>query len=384
MARNLATRLRLARWLGPWTPETSIPTSVVHQELVIGRPEGHAAHAAPLKVWTFCPADREPTGTLFLVPGLHYLGPSDPRMERVARSMAASGLRVWAPFIPHLLDLDLDESMNADVATAFQALLDAVPGVRPGVFSISFGSILAVRLAADRRFADRVGGLLLFGGIADWRGGIRFSLTGELPDGTRRPADPLNQPVIFMSLLRDLPDLPSDPGAVLEAWRRYIRATWGDPAMKEPDRHGPIASAIAADLPDDRHRELFLQGCGLEAGTLALAEHALETAGSHMGWIDPAPHVSGIRAPVHIAHGADDDVIPYTDAHALVAMMPPDTHPALHLTGMYGHTGHTGLLQLLADIPALIRELRTMAGLLNAIVGVASADGPTHQVSDAD
>ncbi len=367
------TKARLARWLGPWASDTAVPPNVRREERVIDRAGRGSGHSEALRAWVFVPTDREPAGTLFLIPGLHYLGPADPRMERFARVLAGSGLRVWTPFIPHLLDLDLDESMNADAALAFEALLAEAPHSRPGIFSISFGSILAVRLAADPRFADRVGGLLLFGGISDWKGGIRFSLTGELPGGERREADPLNRPVIFMAILPDLPDQPSQPGRVHEAWRQYIKATWGDPAMKDPARYQPIAREIAATLPADRHRELFLQGCGVEPGGLALAEVALTTAGSHMGWIDPGPHAHGIRAPVRIVHGADDDVIPYTHAGELAAMMPLATDPKIYLTGLYGHTAQAGLLELLRDLPVMARELGTMVGLLSAIVDVATA-----------
>ena len=56
-------------------------------------------------------------------------------------------------------------------------------------------------------------------------------------------------------------------------------------------------------------------------------------------------------------------MIPYTAAARLARHLPPTAHPAVHITGLYGHGGGAGV-----RAGALLEELRTMTVVLNAIV----------------
>lgn len=328
----------LARWLGPWTPATARPRRVDRVEV----------DAGGVRAWLYRPRGRV-RGAYAIAPGLHYAGPADPRADRFNAILAASGALVLAPFVPDYCALRVAPSAIDDFARAFDALLarpELPRGVRPGVFSISFGSLLALRLAGDPARAERVGGVVCFGGYADWDATIRFCLGGE-----RR--DPLNQPVVLMNVLDDVPP------AVAAQWRRYVEATWGRPEMKARDRHEPIARELAGALAG-RERELFLIGCGVEPGAAELCERALATRRGAFAFVDPRPHLHSVRGAVHIVHGADDDVIPADQAHALTAALP---RARAYVTGLYGHTAGSPVTSL----PALGRELATMLAVLRAI-----------------
>jgi pimeloyl-ACP methyl ester carboxylesterase len=218
--------LTLARWLGPWAPAEGAPP-VARRELPIAGPR-------PFRARLFQPIGRAPRRAFLVAPGLHHAGPDDPRMDRFCAVLAASGAAVLAPAIPDFLALRVTPEAADDFARALDAF-----GHRPTVFSISFGSLLALRLAAAR--PDQIERVVVFGGYADFAAAIRFSLSGQ--------GDPLNRPVVFINLIDQL-GAGEHREPLLAAWRRFVEATWGRPEMRTGDRWRTVARAIAADLPD--------------------------------------------------------------------------------------------------------------------------------------
>lgn len=356
MSDRVRRRLRLARWLGPWTASDRAPDDVTCTSIDV-------AGERPFEAWLLRPRDRRPRGALLVVPGLHYAGPADPRFDRFVRVLASSGLAVLAPFLPDYRAMTLEPRVLADTDRALDALLAAEPSLRPGVFSISFGSMPALRLAAAR--SSELSGLVVFGGFADFRRALRFALG---TDG-ERVNDPLNAPVVFLNLLPflDVADAHREPLA--RALRHYCERTWGREDHKRPEVYGPVAAAIARELPE-AVRELFLVACRARPGTTTRAERALERSGAAFDWIDPRPHLSAIRCPVTLVHGRDDDVIPYEESLDLERALAPHTRVRTLLTGLYGHTKNEA--GALSEGPLVLwRELSTMVGILDAIARTA-------------
>lgn len=366
---DLGTYARLARWLGPWADEASGPE--VRREVVA------IAGAIEFEAWLYHPATRQ-RGAYLIAPGLHYAGPADPRMDRFCRVLAAAGFVVLAPFLPDYTALRVAPACFGDLEASFEALLDRPeigPDQRPGVFSISFGSLPALRLAARARRANRVGGLIVFGGYASWHDTIQFCLSGRIGGVLHGTRDPLNQPVVFMNLIDAVAELTGvaahDRPPLLEAWRAYVQATWGQQEMKQPGRFEAVAHAHGEALPS-AIREVFLIGCGAIPGGAELAARALAGAPARSMFLDPGPYLDQIRCPVHFVHGIDDDVIPYVESQKLGAAMAGHARATVHLTGLYGHTsqaaGGRG-----RGAGALGRELRTMTRILRAFVRCGSS-----------
>jgi pimeloyl-ACP methyl ester carboxylesterase len=281
-------------------------------------------------------------------------------LDRFCRILAASGHLVVAPFLRDYLALVPGTRAITDFARVF----DALPALRgeshtlrkPILFSISFGSLLALALAADRHAElDR---LVVFGGYADFPATMRFCLTGEVASGRRATRDPLNQPVVMMNLLDHLA-YPRGHRAALEAgWRAYVERTWGRPEMKARDHFAAIAAEMATGIPEPV-RELFLVGIGAHDGAWALAEPALRAFDARP--LDPTPYLPRVRGRVELVHGAADDVIPFEQSHALAAGL-VNARARVHVTGLYGHTGAAG-----AKLEALPKELATMVRVLRAM-----------------
>lgn len=321
----------------------------------------------PFPAWIYQPRDRAALGALLVCPGLHYAGPADPRLDRFLRVLAGAGLLVLSPFLPDFTALLVKESLTDDLERAYQRLLldpRRPAGRAPGLFSISFGSLPCLRLAARPTRAESVGGLLVFGGYADFSA----TLAHCLGRGAGGPRDPLNPPVVFLNLLPWL-EAP-EPELLTAALRRYVEATWGRPEMKDPLRHHPIAQGIGQELTG-RTARLFRQATGLDDGAFATAQAALDRRGAPPD-LDPRPALGQIRCPVHLVHGVEDDVIPHTELDALAAAFPAHSRPATYKTGLYAHTGRGGW----AAAGGALSEVRTMFGMLRAIVAVSTAQDP--------
>lgn len=338
--------LTLARWLGPWADATKSPdVRVVDDEL-----DG-------MRVKIFGEA-RPRAKTFLIAPGLHYAAADDPRLDRFCRILARAGHLVVAPYIPDYLALIPTAQAKADFARAFDALPRWSPSTsKPIVFSISFGSLLALALAAER--GDEIERVVLFGPYAELRATLIFCLTGVTTDGRTATRDPMNQPVVLMNLIDHLRDAPpSGPlrDELMAGWRRYIERVWGRMEMKQDGRYLEVARAVRPTVPPDVH-VLYDIGTGLAPGAPDLVLDALARFDATN--IDPAPYLARVTSRVDLVHGMDDDVIPFEHSHALAAQLP---NARVHITGLYGHTGSA-----MPRLATAAKELWTMLKILRVM-----------------
>jgi pimeloyl-ACP methyl ester carboxylesterase len=342
--------LTLARWLGPWADSTKSPDVVTLDD-----------DSEPVRVRVYQRAHGQPFKRRFVIaPGLHYAGPDDPRMDRFCRILAAAGHQVIAPFVPSYLALVPDEQAKRDFIGVVESLgqRDDNHG-KPVVFSISFGSLLAFALAAERpELVDR---LVIFGGYADFHETMKFCLTGEVAGGRQATRDPLNQCVVLMNLLEQIAHDREQTDALAFWWRAYVQRTWGRPELKERERFVEIAEQLAPEVPDSV-RDLFLIGVGARDGAWDLALPALGEFDASA--LDPAPYLPRVRCRVDLVHGMDDDVIPYEQSHVLATRLVNASQVRAHITGLYGHTGSQR-----PPLGAVAKELATMVRLLRVMAG---------------
>jgi len=351
--RELADLVTLCRWLGPWADGAAAPGV----SRAVRTPERLG------KAYLYAPRDRTPAGAYLIAPGLHHQGPDDPRLDRFCRALAASGILVLAPFLPDFLRLRLAPGTADHLAAAFDDLerVATSHGLgRPAVFSISFGSMPAVALAARDTHRDRLGALVIFGGFADFQATMRFALSGVAERGGERvslPRDTLNSPAVFLNLLPHL-EVQGDRVALEAAWYRMVEQTWGRMELKAPGK--PHAHAIAATLAPEL-QERFLMGCGLHPGGLERVDEVLGRRGDAFSFFDPRLHLARLRAPVYLVHGRDDDVIPWFEAEKIRDALPRDLLQRFLITGMASHTGTT------MPAGAMARELLTLVRTVRAI-----------------
>jgi pimeloyl-ACP methyl ester carboxylesterase len=351
---RLRSVAKLLEWLGPWAGD--------------GQPLGIAKTTISLegmRVRILRP--KTSRGVYHLIPGLHFLGPDDIRLDRFATILAAAGFTVVAPFYPAFVNLTLHPGVFADAKRAHALAEDVARELQappPAVFSISFGSLLAIHLASRRELKGRIGGVVLFGGYADLFATVRYAVTGRASHGGKslemRP-DPLNAPVVYLNHLPFL-ELTGEKEVLARAWRKMVRRTWGRAELKAPGARDGHAHAILRHLPPELQLP-FLRGCGLASGAIEWLEAAIERAGAKMDHFDVTPMLASVHARITLVHGRDDDVIPYLETEKLAERLPRRTLKRKCITGLYGHTaaGKVGARDIVAELRALAGMLDDMA-----------------------
>lgn len=356
--------LRLLRWLGPWADPKVAPEGPTRREVILA-PE--APSDRPLRLWIYAPAATAPRGSYLVAHGLSVGGPSDPRLDRFLRILAHAGFLVCAPFLPDYTQLLLRPEVTRDLERALFQLLDLPERprhLRPGVFSISFGSYPALRVATSPETSGLVGALVVFGGYADPDATIRFSIGVPVPGAPA--ADLTGLPAVAMNLLDGFESKPDELDSVTAGWREFARVTWGHGRFRDPELSRPVAEGIAAGMPPEQ-AHFFLLGCGFAEGARREILRALDKWGGQEA-VDPRPYLSSLQCPVYVFHSRRDDVIPCEESAKLMEAMPAHVVARRYVTGLYDHTVRQSPVELIRRFPAAAAEASTMLRMLAALV----------------
>ncbi|MBX3184210.1 MAG: hypothetical protein KIT72_01695 [Polyangiaceae bacterium] len=384
-ADRRAAAVSLLRWLGPWTSETAVPPGIRQERVWVraGRVPGlrgylqgePLARPAPWRA-------AEPTAALeivryhppgpvrahyLVVPGLHYLGADDPRLDRFCRVLAAAGFVVHCPMLPGHLDLLLTPSTVVDLRVSVDHVLSELPrGTKLTLFSISFGSSPALTVAAER--ADRIDAVITFGGYADLEASLSFCLDGVMwreGQALQLPRDPLNSPVLF---LNTLPYLGlRDTEALERALREAAYRTWGRFEYKVPGARDVLLYELAEKVPRAQ-REWFLMAVGLRpqaAGRSSLVwlTDGLRAGREELAFARPLERLGArFTTPTVVLHGQSDDVIPWGEAPKLAQALSATARTRLFVTGLFSHTGKERL-----QAAQVAEELKALYGMIDAL-----------------
>lgn len=273
----------------PW--QAPLLPSVTREEVTLAAPRG--ALAADLY------RPPRPRRAILLVHGLSAAGRRQPDLARLARRLAAHGQLVLVPHFPGLAAFRLDEAEVEEVQAALDHL--AARGLPLAVAGLSFGAgpaLLAAAARPDVRLAAS------FGGYADLRHVIAFVTTGAHAFGGRRFAR-RQEAYNRWKLLGVLVGFTDDPRdrATLEA---IARRRLADPAGDT----GPLE----AGLGHEGRAVLALVRNRSEARVEPLLARLPARARAALDRLSPLPRVARLRGRLLIAHGRDDDSIPFTES----------------------------------------------------------------------
>ncbi len=340
----------LTRWLGPWAADVR-PGGVARATFAV------PSRSACVQTHVFrgrCPV----RGMYVVVPGLHYDGPDDVRLDRFCRVLARSGFCVVAPKLPHAEALLIHPQTADHLEDVCRYFAHRSASPPPVLFSISFGSLPALTVAG--RLGRRVDAVVTFGGFARLGPALVFAAGGTPPQGATFPdPDPLNTPALMLNVVSHLEPPPTDQRALEDAWRTLVRWTWGRQEMRPLSRRLPLIEALERRV-HTRDRMLFRIGAGAQTGVTEVVEAVLRAdarAGNpHFGFADVDDALQRLRCPLIVCHGRDADVVPWTEAPALVERSPQRLATRLLVTGMFGHTGAAR-----PKISQALQEVRTYA-----------------------
>jgi dienelactone hydrolase len=301
----------------------------------------------------------DPQRAALLVSGVHRDGIDEPRLITLARELAAAGVIVLTPEIDDLINYRLTARVTdtiEDVGRWMATRPARFGGGKIGIIGVSFSGGLSIVAAGRPALRDRVAYALSFGGHGNLPRVLRYLCTGA---GSWRPphdyalavllhqAAELAVPADQVAALRRGVELFLEASAlsrtdVQEARRRYDAARSLERELDEP-------SATLLKYVNDRN-------------VASLGSRLVP----YLDRLGQDPALSPDRspppaAPVYLLHGADDNVIPATEAGLLAEHLKGKTRVRLLISPFLTHVD-------VADRPTL-RDTWEMIAFWKAVLG---------------
>ncbi|HMI89757.1 MAG TPA: hypothetical protein VK509_00260 [Polyangiales bacterium] len=292
---------------------------------------------------------------LILLHGVHPLGIEEPRLQRLARAFAASGLEVHTPELPQLLSLDVDPHVVQQIASCADALRAQRNGRKLGAFGVSFTGGLLLMAAASPAGARSLAFVVAVGAHHDLRRVARHFAgeTAHGPSGERAAAasDPYGARVLVAAYAPAF-FAPPDVPVAREALRAYLGERYAE-ARKAAARLSPAGAARYAAVVEPGGRglaPLLRQLAQGQAGSLAA--------------LSPAGHLRELRVPALLLHGLSDPIVPSTESAWLAREVPQAQLERVLITPALRHAEAGGApslgdqLALVEFVAAILADLR--------------------------
>ena len=305
-------------WLGKWTSPPRI------KDLSYNGPNG------PVKADLYHPQSETKRPGILLNHGVIDTGKDDPRLRRFAEILCRSGFVVLVPDFKGMRSFHMAPSDIDEVQAAFENLISLQKYILPescGLFGFSYGAGPTMIAASRPSIRERVRFVVSFGGYYDLKHVLSFIATGNFEfKGKRYFRKPQEYGKwIFLANNLDLIKSPEDRSIL----RKVLQ-------VKLKDEKATI----------DRFRPLL----GEEGGnTLALLSHTdpnqteslVQKLPSDLRGTIEALSVGAdlkhLKADLILAHGEDDDMIPYTETLRLAQSAPNPQRVYLQILKSYAH-----------------------------------------------
>lgn len=281
-----------------------------------------APHQVPTRYGSVAAQFYRPAGSVrrsvLLVPGVHSMGITEPRLTALAKQLAGSGVVVMTMALPDLMHYQIT-AQSADViedAIRWMAgRTDLAPDGKVGIVGISFAGGLSIVAAGRPSVRNQVAFLVSFGGHADLPRVMRYLCTGEeirvQGVDTPPPHDYGVAVILYAAADRVVP--PEQVKALREGVETFLLAsqlTLVD--MQQANATFARAREMAKSLPEPSATYLtYVNDRNVKALGPVLAPHlALEADPA----ASPQQAASPPAAPVFLLHGAEDTVIPAAES----------------------------------------------------------------------
>ena len=254
---------------------------------------------------------RHRVGAVLLVFGVNHKGRSHPAVQRVAAAIARTGVAVMVPDSALLRTGRLDRGEIDGVVRAFEFLAgrQEVDAARVGMFGFSAGGSLALLAASDPRIASDVRYVNAFGAFADSRSYLAslaahaYEVDGQVVEW--RPAD-LALEGYPKLILEEVPNR-TDRSLLANAYEDVLVAG------SRPTGNRALASQLGWQATCIYR---LITADNLRAARRAIEAMPPDTS-AMLDDVSPIAHLDGLRAPVYLMHGLDDDYVPFVESRKL-------------------------------------------------------------------
>lgn len=261
----------------------------------------------------YVPRDVVDPPGLVVVHGVHWKGIDEPRLQRFARTIAASGVAVLTPEIRELCDYRIDPASIATIGESARAFSEQLGGARVGVMGLSFAGGLSLIAASDPRYEQAFAFVVAVGAHDDLGRVLRFFATDEAarPDGSTQHlhAHDYGPAVFVYSHVEDF--FPREDVDVARDTLRSVLHEDADAARERAKALSPVSAAKMQHV--------------LSHDTAALASELtaeIDRLAPQFAAVSPSAHLSRLRVPVFLLHGTGDTVIPASESEWLAQDVP--------------------------------------------------------------
>ena len=243
-----------------------------------------------------------------IVHGVHWKGIDEPRLQRFARTIAASGVAVLTPEVRELCDYRIEAASVDTIGAAAQALSARLGGAPVGVMGLSFAGGLSLLAATDPRYAGSFAFVVGVGAYDDLGRVLRFftSNRSPRPDGSTLELQAHDYgPVVLMYSHAEDFFPPADVPVARDALRAWLHEDF-DAARARAEALSPAAAL--------KMKQVFAHDSAALAPEL---DAETERLAPRLAAVSPRERLAEIRVPVFLLHGAGDRVIPSSETEWL-------------------------------------------------------------------
>ena len=203
---------------------------------------------------------KKPVGIYFLTPGLHPFGVDHPDIKDLCMMLASLGYMVYAPDLEGYRQVSIKPETYSEYLSFFDHCKahSASKGLdfKFNIFSISFGSVMSLRLAGDLKRRSFVNSLIIFGGIGNWKSTsdhiVERALFGSKQEGY---GDITTLPALFSHLIDYSDKILEEESRkkIKEKWLAYMKICWPDESCRGRSRCLDLAERISEGLkPEEK------------------------------------------------------------------------------------------------------------------------------------
>lgn len=327
----------------------------------------------PIPATLLTPGDLPaPLPAWVVLHGITRPGRTHRQLVRFTRALAESGAAVLVPEVPEWRALDLAPSLTVPTVLACLRALEALDGLvdpsPPGLLGFSFGGPQALSASGDPRLRGRLAGVVGFGGYCDLERTIVYQFTGRheyLGEEYHLRPDPYGRWIVGANYLTSVPGM-EEAGAVADALRQ-LAAEAGDAGVISWDpRFDTTKESLRRSLgrTDRGIFDLFAPPSGGEphpTESEELAHLLAQAARREDPALEPLPALGDVKGPVHLLHGRQDHLIPFTEMLRLRDALPPGVETYGTVTRLFGHSAQDPF----PGIREGAREARTFVAALS-------------------
>jgi dienelactone hydrolase len=311
---NFESRGWLAKWTSPPRIEEFLykgPSGWVKADLYFSQPEKK------------CPG-------ILLNHGVVDTGKDDPRLRRFAEILCRSGFVVLVPDFKGMRSFHIAPSDIDEIQAAYENFISLRKYVLPqscGLFGFSYGAGPTMIAAGRPAMRQKVRFVVSFGGYWDLKNVIAFLATGKSEFGGktyyRKPQE--YGKWVFLANNLHLVDSPEDRSILRNILQLKLR-----------DEKVPLEQ-FSPLLGEEGKNILTLLSPSKPQQIESLIQKLPPDLRASMEALSVGPALNFVQADLILAHGEDDDMIPFTETLRLAQATPNPHRVYLQILRSYSH-----------------------------------------------